>query len=226
MPKQVKINPTHKKVAAIVTESTATLRGSVAAVNRATQKLETQTVSFNEQLANAGAKSADFKASTASSAAVFALYKAAVEKGQSAADQRILAKGKGEEKRKVQQQVGARMGAIGKALARREDLASGKAKDKRTKEVRITKTKTAAGKDSQTGNVSTDTHIESGTETEAKSSVLPPQIRDPRLVKMLNTVAQYDLSGQARFVEIMARAIEAYNKEPAPTIESSLGLKK
>jgi len=88
------------------------------------------------------------------------------------------------------------------------------------------KAQTAKGKDTQTGGVSTDTHIESGSVTEAKSSVLPPQIRDPRLVKMFNTVAQYDLSGQARFVEIMAIAIEAYNKEPAPTIESSLGLKK
>jgi len=88
------------------------------------------------------------------------------------------------------------------------------------------KAPTASGKDSQTGNVSTDTEIESGTTTETKVSVLPPQIRDPRLVKLLNTVAQYDLSGQARFVEIMAIAIEAYNKEPAPTIESSLGLNK
>ena len=88
------------------------------------------------------------------------------------------------------------------------------------------KAQTAKGKDTQTGNVSTDTEIESGTTTEAKTSVLPPMIRDPRLVNLLNTVAQYDLSGQARFVEIMALAIEAYNKEPAPTIESSLGLKK
>ena len=88
------------------------------------------------------------------------------------------------------------------------------------------KAQTAKGKDTQTGGVSTDTEIESGTTTEVKTSVLPPEIRDPRLVRMLNTVAQYDLSGQARFVEIMALAIEAYNKEPAPTIESSLGLKK
>jgi hypothetical protein len=88
------------------------------------------------------------------------------------------------------------------------------------------KAQTAKGKDAQTGGVSTDTHIESGPVTEAKTSVLPPEIRDPRLVRMLNTVAQYDLTGQARFVEIMALAIEAYNKEPAPTIESSLGLNK
>ena len=201
MSKKVKITATHKNVAAIITESTATLRGSVAAVNRATQKLETQTVSFNEQLANAGAKSADFKAGTASSAAVFALYKAAVEAGQSAADQRILAKGKGEEKRKVQQQVGARMGAIGKALARREDLASGKAKDKRTKEVRITKTKTAAGKDSQTGNVSTDTHVESGPVTEVKTSPVPRSIQHPVLIELINKLAAFDVGQQAVIAE-------------------------
>ena len=120
------------------------MRGSVAAVNRATQKLETQTVSFNEQLANAGAKSADFKAGTASSAAVFALYKAAVEKGQSAADQRILAKGKGEARSEIVRNVSARMGAIGKALARREALKAGTAVDKRTKAGKLAKAKTAA----------------------------------------------------------------------------------
>ena len=201
MSKQVKINATHKNVAAIITESTATLRGSVAAVNRATQKLETQTVSFNEQLAEAGAKSADFKAGTASSAAVFAFYKAAVEAGQSAADQRILAKGKGEEKRKVQQQVGARMGAIGKALARREDLASGKAKDKRTKAGKVAKAKTAAGKDSQTGNVSTDTHIESGPVTEAKTSPVPRAIQHPVLIELVNKLAAFDVGQQAVIAE-------------------------
>jgi len=94
------------------------------------------------------------------------------------------------------------------------------------KPAKAPKAQTAKGKDAQTGGVSTDTHIESGPVTEAKTSVLPPEIRDPRLVRMLNTVAQYDLTGQARFVEIMALAIEAYNKEPAPTIESSLGLNK
>jgi len=201
MPKQVKINATHKKIAAIITESTATLRGSEAALARAAKKVETQTVSFNEQLAKAGAKSADFKASTASSAAVFAFYKAAVEAGQSAADQRILAKGKGEEKREVQQRVGARMGAIGKALARREDLASGKAKDKRTKEVRITKAKTAAGKDSQTGNVSTDTHIESGPVTEVKTSPVPRSIQHPVLIELINKLAAFDVKEQAVIAE-------------------------
>ena len=201
MSKKVEITATHKNVAAIITESTATLRGSEAALARAAKKVETQTVSFNEQLANAGAKSADFKAGTASSAAVFALYKAAVEKGQSAADQRILAKGKGEEKRKVQQQVGARMGAIGKALARREDLASGKAKDKRTKEVRITKAKTAAGKDSQTGNVSTDTHIESGPVTEVNISPVPRSIQHPVLIELVNKLAAFDVGQQAVIAE-------------------------
>jgi hypothetical protein len=201
MSKQVKINATHKNVAAIITESTATLRGSVAAVNRATQKLETQTVSFNEQLANAGAKSADFKAGTASSAAVFALYKAAVEKGQSAADQRILAKGKGEARNEVVRNVSARMGAIGKALARREDLASGKAKDKRTKAGKVAKTKTAAGKDSQTGNVSTDTHVESGPVTEVKTSPVPRSIQHPVLIELINKLAAFDVGQQAVIAE-------------------------
>ena len=226
MSKQVKITATHKNVAAIVTESTAVLRKSEEALKRATQKVETQSASFVQQLVDAGARSADFKAGTASSTVVYECYKDAVLAGQSAADQKTFAKTKGEPKRAVIQKVGARMGAICKALARREALKAGTAVDKRTKAGKLAKAKTAAGKDSQTGNVSTDTEIESGTATEAKSSVLPPQIRDPRLVKMLNTVAQYDLSGQARFVEIMAVAIEAYNKEPAPTIESSLGLKK
>ena len=201
MSKKVEITATHKNVAAIVTESTATLRGSVAAVNRATQKLETQTVSFNEQLAKAGAKSADFKAGTASSAAVFALYKAAVEKGQSAADQRILAKGKGEARNEIVRNVSARMGAIGKALARREDLASGKAKDKRTKAGKVAKTKTAAGKDSQTGNVSTDTHIESGPVTEVKTSPVPRSIQHPVLIELINKLAAFDVGQQAVIAE-------------------------
>ena len=201
MSKKVKITATHKKVAAIVTESTAALLKSEAALARATQKVETQTVSFNEQLAKAGAKSADFKAGTASSAAVFALYKAAVEKGQSAADQRILAKGKGEARNEIVRNVSARMGAIGKALARREDLASGKAKDKRTKAGKVAKTKTAAGKDSQTGNVSTDTHIESGPVTEVKTSPVPRSIQHPVLIELINKLAAFDVGQQAVIAE-------------------------
>ena len=201
MSKKVEITATHKNVAAIVTESTATLRGSEAALARAAKKVETQTVSFNEQLANAGAKSADFKAGTASSAAVFAFYKAAVEKGQSTADQRILAKGKGEARSEVVRNVSARMGAIGKALARREDLASGKAKDKRTKAGKVAKAKTAAGKDSQTGNVSTDTHIESGPVTEAKTSPVPRAIQHPVLIELVNKLAAFDVGQQAVIAE-------------------------
>ena len=208
MSKKVKITATHKKVAAIVTESTAALLKSEAALARATQKVEAQTVSFNEQLAKAGAKSADFKAGTASSAAVFAFYKAAVEKGQSTADQRILAKGKGEARSEIVRNVSARMGAIGKALARREDLASGKVKDKRTKEVRITKAiaklKTAAGKDSQTGNVSTDTHIESGPVTEVKTSPAPRSIQHPTLIELVNKLAAFDVVEQAVIAESKA----------------------
>jgi hypothetical protein len=204
MSKQAKITESHKAIAAIVTESTATLLKSEAALARAAQKVETQSVSFVQQLVNAGAKSADFKASTASSAAVYVLYKSSVEKGQSATDQRILAKGKGEPKRKVQQRVGARMGAIGKALARREDLASGKATDKRTKAAKVAKPKTAAGKDSQTGSVSTDTHIESGPVTEVKTSPVPRSIQHPVLIELVNKLAAFDVGQQGVIAESQA----------------------
>jgi len=53
--------------------------------------------------------------------------------------------------------------------------------------------------------------IESGTAPEAKGT-LPPAIRDPRLVTMLNTVAQYSLEEQARFTEVMIQAMKAFNK--------------
>ena len=69
---------------------------------------------------------------------------------------------------------------------------------------------TASGTDSTTRNV-VDVEIESGTATEAKS-ILPPAIRDPRLLTMLNTVAQYDLEKQAQFTEVMIQAMKAFNK--------------
>ena len=69
---------------------------------------------------------------------------------------------------------------------------------------------TASGTDSTTRNV-VDVEIESGTATEAKS-ILPPAIRDPRLLTMLNTVAQYNLEKQAQFTEVMIQAMKAFNK--------------
>jgi hypothetical protein len=201
MSKKVEITATHKSIAAIVTESTAVLRKSEEALKRATQKVETQSASFVQQLVDVGARSADFKAGTASSAAVFALYKAAVEKGQSAADQRILAKGKGEARSEIVRNVSARMGAIGKALARREALKAGTAVDKRTKAGKLAKAKTAAGKDSQTGNVSTDTEIESGPVTEVKTSPVPRSIQHPVLIELINKLAAFDVGQQAVIAE-------------------------
>ena len=72
------------------------------------------------------------------------------------------------------------------------------------------KAPTASGKDSQTGNVSTDTEIESGTTTETKVSVLPPQIRDPRLTALLNVVAQMDLPQQAEMYEVFKTALDSH----------------
>jgi len=69
---------------------------------------------------------------------------------------------------------------------------------------------TASGTDSTTRNV-VDVEIESGTATEAKS-ILPPAIRDPRLLTMLNTVSQYDLEKQARFTEVLLQAMKAFNE--------------
>jgi hypothetical protein len=69
---------------------------------------------------------------------------------------------------------------------------------------------TASGTDSTTRNV-VDVEIESGTATEAKS-ILPPSIRDPRLLTILNTVSQYSLEEQARFTEVMIQAMKAFNK--------------
>ena len=201
MSKQVKITATHKSIAAIVTESTAVLRKSEEALKRAEQKVEAQTVSFVQQLVDAGARSADFKAGTASSTVVYECYKDAVLAGQSAADQKTFAKTKGEPKRAVIQKVGARMGAIGKALARREALKAGTAVDKRTKAGKVAKAKTAAGKDSQTGNVSTDTHIESGPVTEVKTSPAPRSIQHPTLIELVNKLAAFDVAEQAVIAE-------------------------
>ena len=74
------------------------------------------------------------------------------------------------------------------------------------------KTQTAKGKDTQTGSVSTDTEIESGTETEVDSP-LPPAIRDPRLTALLNVVAQMDLPQQAEMYEVFKTALDSHLAE-------------
>ena len=71
---------------------------------------------------------------------------------------------------------------------------------------------TAKGKDTQTGSVSTDTEIESGTETEV-GSPLPPAIRDPRLTALLNVVAQMDLPEQAKMYEVFKTALDSHLAE-------------
>ncbi len=74
------------------------------------------------------------------------------------------------------------------------------------------KAQTAKGKDTQTGSVSTDTEIESGTETEVDSP-LPPAIRDPRLTALLNVVAQMDLPEQAKMYEVFKTALDSHLAE-------------
>ena len=64
----------------------------------------------------------------------------------------------------------------------------------------------------QTGSVSTDTEIESGTETEVDSP-LPPAIRDPRLTALLNVVAQMDLPEQAKMYEVFKTALDSHLAE-------------
>jgi len=87
---------------------------------------------------------------------------------------------------------------------------SRKSESAKPKAPKLPQSKTAGGTDSTNGNVA-EREIESGTAPEAKG-ILPPLIRDPRLVTMLNTVAQYDLEKQARFTEVMIQAMKAFNK--------------
>ena len=87
---------------------------------------------------------------------------------------------------------------------------SRKSESAKSKAPKLPQSNTAGGTDSTTGNVA-EREIESGTAPEAKG-ILPPLIRDPRLVTMLNTVAQYDLEKQARFTEVMIQAMKAFNK--------------
>lgn len=58
------------------------------------------------------------------------------------------------------------------------------------------KAPTAAGKDTQTGNVSTDTEIESGLVTEAKTSPVPRSIQHPTLIELVNKLAAFDVGQQ------------------------------
>ena len=60
---------------------------------------------------------------------------------------------------------------------------------------------TAKGKDTQTGSVSTDTHVESGPVTEAKTSPVPRAIQHPVLIELVNKLASFDVAAQAVIAE-------------------------
>lgn len=66
------------------------------------------------------------------------------------------------------------------------------------------KAKTAKGKDSQTGSVSTDTHIESGPVAEVKTSPAPRSIQHPVLIELVNKLAAFDVGQQAVIAESQA----------------------
>jgi hypothetical protein len=63
------------------------------------------------------------------------------------------------------------------------------------------KAQTAKGKDTQTGGVSTDTHIESGPVTEAKTSPAPRSIQHPVLIELVNKLAAFNVAEQAVIAE-------------------------
>lgn len=66
------------------------------------------------------------------------------------------------------------------------------------------KTQTAKGKDSQTGSVSTDTHVESGPLPEVKASPVPRSIQHPVLIELINKLAAFDAGQQGVIAESQA----------------------
>lgn len=202
MPNSIsKITETQKQVGALVTESTRTLRSQEAAVERAQARLNESTKSFNAQMHEAGAQSRDFKKATASSDAVYDFYRTCVVDALPKTEQAVIAGKPSDAKRKLIQSVGARMGSIGKALARMEGLANGTVTDKRTK---AAKAETAKGKGGTVAELA-----ESGTATEV-DSVLPPAIRDPRMIGLLNMIAQLSIEDQAKCYEVMMKAYDVF----------------
>jgi len=202
------ITETHKKIGALITEGQRKTDKAAAALRKAQEKHGATVISFNQELANAGAQSADFAKGTASSPEVFYFYKDCVARSLPVAKQKVLAGKGGDEKRKIIMGITARMGSIKGALERRESLKAGTATDKRTKAAKAAKKVTAGGKGTDTP--APNMAPESGETPEAKG-ILPPAIRDPRLVEMFNTVAQYPIEGQARFAEIMMLALNSFN---------------
>jgi len=68
----------HTQIGALITESTRTLRSQEAAVERAQNRLNESTKSFNAQMHEAGAQSRDFKKATASCEEVYDFYRTCV----------------------------------------------------------------------------------------------------------------------------------------------------
>ena len=198
------ITATHKQIGALITEGMRGLAKVDKALEKAQQKHGATHVSFNQELANAGAISTDFLKGTASSPEVFYFYKECVAKSLPVAKQKVLAGKGGDEKRKIIMEIGGRMGTMKKALERRESLKAGTATDKRTKAAKATKAKTAGGKGTDTPAPSMAP--ESGEVTEAKG-ILPPAIRDPRLTTLFNQVAQLAIEDQAAFYEVAVKAL-------------------
>jgi len=198
------ITETHKKIGALITEGQRKTRMAETVLKKAQEKHDDTVLSFNQQMFEAGAKSADFTKGTASSPEVFYFYKECVAKSLPVAKQKVLAGKGGDEKRKVIMEIGGRMGAIKGALARRESLKAGTTTDKRTKAAKAAKAKTAGGKGTDTP--APNMAPESGETPEAKG-ILPPTIRDPRLTTLFNQVAQLTLEDQAAFYEVAVKAL-------------------
>lgn len=198
------ITETHKKIGALITEGQRKTRMAETVLKKAQEKHDDTVLSFNQQMFEAGAKSADFTKGTASNPEVFYFYKECVAKSLPVAKQKVLAGKGGDEKRKVIMEIGGRMGAIKGALARRESLKAGTTTDKRTKAAKAAKAKTAGGKGTDTP--APNMAPESGEATEVKG-ILPPTIRDPRLTTLFNQVAQLTLKDQAAFYEVAVKAL-------------------
>jgi hypothetical protein len=203
------ITATHKQIGALITEGMRGLAKVDKALEKAQQKHGATHVSFNQELANAGAISTDFLKGTASSPEVFYFYKECVAKSLTVAKQKVLAGKGGDEKRKIIMEIGGRMGTMKKALERRESLKAGTATDKRTKAAKAAKAKTAGGKGTDTP--APNMAPESGEVPEAKG-ILPPAIRDPQLTEIFNKAAQMDIVEQAQLATLINRAMQILAK--------------
>jgi hypothetical protein len=203
------ITATHKQIGALITEGMRGLAKVDKALEKAQQKHGATHVSFNQELANAGAISTDFLKGTASSPEVFYFYKECVARSLPVAKQKVLAGKGGDEKRKIIMEIGGRMGTMKKALERRESLKAGTATDKRTKAAKAAKAKTAGGKGTDTP--APNMAPESGEVPEAKG-ILPPAIRDPQLTEIFNKAAQMDIVEQAQLATLINRAMQILAK--------------